>query len=67
MPDVIFAVVWVDFGVPLHLPCDSAAEAISKAKDMHARATAASIELQHLRAVRLSEADELTTLWSAAA
>ena len=67
MSHVLFAGVWVDFGALLKVHCDNAAEAISKAKDMHARATAASIELQHLRAVRLSEADELTTLWSAAA
>lgn len=64
---VIFAVVWVDFGTIMHLPCDSAAEAIRKAADTHARTTAAGVEVQHLRAVELSAADEIKTLWSVAA
>ena len=64
---VIFAVVWVDFGIPLHLPCDNAAEAICKAAGMHTRATASGFELQHLRAVELDANDNLKTLWSASA
>ena len=64
---VIFAVVWVDFGIPMHLPCGNAADAIDKAADMHARATASGFELQHLRAVELDANDNLKTLWSASA
>ena len=64
---VIFAVVWVDFGIPLHLPCDNAAEAIRKAVDMHTRATASGFDVQHLRAVELDADDNLKTLWSVGA
>jgi hypothetical protein len=57
---MIYAVVWVDFGIPLTLKCASADAAIAKAKDMAARAA-----LQHLRAVSLDPDDVLVTLWSA--
>ena len=64
---IIFAVVWVDFGIPMHLPCGSAADAIDKAADMHARATVSGVEVQHLRAVELDANDNLKTLWSVSA
>ena len=64
---VIFAVVWVDFGIPMHLTCGNAADAIGKAADMHTRAMASGFELQHLRAVELDANDNLKTLWSVSA
>ena len=64
---VIFAVVWADFGIPMHLTCGNAADAICKAVDMHTRATASGVEVRHLRAVELDANDNLKTLWSASA
>jgi hypothetical protein len=64
---VIFAVVWVDFEIPMHIICNNAADAICKAADMHARATASGVEVRHLRAIELDAINDFKTLWSVSA
>lgn len=64
---VIFAVVWIDFGIPMHIICSNAADAICKAANMHTRATASGVELRNLRAIELDANDNLKTLWGASA
>jgi hypothetical protein len=62
----IYAVLWVDFGIPLHLIKDSAKSVIETAKSMHDKAVKNNITLHHLRVVSLApDADNLVTLWEA--
>ena len=63
-PPVIHAVIWIDLGLPLSLPCKPEAEAIASAQSMRKRAMGAGVSLHHLRAVRLSADDKLHTLWA---
>lgn len=66
--DPIYAVVWSDFGVPLNLKYPTAAEAIAKAEAMYERATRANFgDRLNLRAVELTPANQLITLWAAPA
>ena len=62
----IYAVLWMDFGIPLHLIKDSADSAIKSAQAMRDKALANNITLHHLRAVSLApDANNLITLWEA--
>ena len=60
----VFAVIWGDMGIPLHLKFHDAGTAIAKAQEMHKLAPAAMVTLHGLRAVRLPAGeDTIITLW----
>jgi hypothetical protein len=59
----IFAVIWYDF-CPLSLHCESAQDAIDKAKAMVAKARANGTKLHDVRAVHLpAGSNDLNVLW----
>lgn len=58
MLNTIYGVVWVDFGIPMTLRKNSAAEAIEAAKHMNSRA-----RIPYIRAVEVTPKNEIITLW----
>ena len=60
MDNTIYAVIWVDFGVPLSLKSETGEDAILMAKHMWLKSNQS---LANLRAVALTDDDKLHTLW----
>lgn len=58
MKNTIYAVVWNDF-IPLSLVCENESAAIKAAQGIAERAR----HIDYIRAVKLTESDELITLW----